>query len=157
MLCSFGVTRIFNQWEPESSKSVSWGGGGGVWKTLYIKIGYSEPTRSESREGSSRRRELSEDVCRLGLRNTRFWLADDRLWILIGWWLGWRNSRFWLAADNSSVLGTSRVWSAMYKDMECSVLALCDTFRRLRHFSALRDIIEEKIQKTLGAHRPRGN
>ena len=29
------------------------GGGGGGWKTLCIKIGYSEPTRAESREGCS--------------------------------------------------------------------------------------------------------
>ena len=36
-----------------SSKSVSWSGGGGGWKTLYIKIGYSEPPRVESREWSS--------------------------------------------------------------------------------------------------------
>ena len=28
-------------------------GGGGGWKTLCIKIGYSEPTRAESREGCS--------------------------------------------------------------------------------------------------------
>ena len=35
-----------------SSRVVSRPGGGG-WKTLCIKIGYSEPTRAESREGSS--------------------------------------------------------------------------------------------------------
>ena len=35
---------------------------GGGLRTLCIKISYSEPTQAESREGSSRRRELSGDV-----------------------------------------------------------------------------------------------
>ena len=38
------------------------GGGGWGGRPSCIKIGYSEPTRAESREGSSRRRELSGDV-----------------------------------------------------------------------------------------------
>ena len=42
-----------------SSKSVSWSEQGGGVKTLCIKIGYSEPTRAESREGSSPRAESS--------------------------------------------------------------------------------------------------
>ena len=59
-----------------SSKSVSWSEQG--VKTLCIKIGYSEPTRAESREGSPPRAESSRvTYWRLGLRNTRFWLADD--------------------------------------------------------------------------------
>ena len=36
--------------------------GGGVGRPSSIKIGYSESTRAESQEGSSRRRELSGDV-----------------------------------------------------------------------------------------------
>ena len=44
-----------------SSKSVSCSEQGG-WRPSCIKIGYSEPTRAENREGSPRRPELSGDV-----------------------------------------------------------------------------------------------
>ena len=57
--------------------------------TLSIKIGYSEPTRAESREGSSRSRELS---------------GVTYCSILTGWRLGWRNARFWLADDSVEVM-----------------------------------------------------
>ena len=56
------------------------------WKSPCIKISYSEPTGADSREGTSRRRELSGDV------------MTTRCAILVGWRLGWRNSQFWLAA-----------------------------------------------------------
>ena len=47
LVCSRQPTRI-------SSRRVSCsGGGGGGWKTLCFKIGYSDPRRAESREGSS--------------------------------------------------------------------------------------------------------
>ena len=34
-------------------------GGGGGWRSVCIKIGYSEPSRAESREGTSTRAESS--------------------------------------------------------------------------------------------------
>ena len=66
-----------------SSKSVSWSDGG--WKTLCIRIGFCEPTRAKSREGSSRRRELSGYVVfdsdwltkLMGFSRAQFWLADN--------------------------------------------------------------------------------
>ena len=56
-----------------SSKVVSRSGWGGGWRSLCNKIGYSERSRAESREGTSNLAESS----RCGWRNTRFWLADD--------------------------------------------------------------------------------
>ena len=123
-------------------------GGGGGWKTLCIKIGYSEPRGAERREVSST---LAE--------NSRVFLGDvilDFDWlttrvayysISIGWrsWrvlscsilIGWRSTRvfrarFWLAADNSSVLGMSWVCSAVYKDREWAEWLIFVTVRLFR-------------------------
>ena len=58
-----GVNDFEYYWENDqldvsSSRRVSWSIGGG-WRSLCIKIGYSEPTRAESREGTSTRAESS--------------------------------------------------------------------------------------------------
>ena len=110
-----------------SSKSVSWRGGAGGLMNLCIKRSYSEPTRAESREGSSTLAESSRVTwCpiligwRLRCRNARFWLADNSGYVILDsdWLTKLKGSRFWLAADHFSVLGTSRVCSAMYKGRE---------------------------------------
>ena len=61
-----------------------WADQAGGWRSLCFKIGYSEPTRAESREGTS----TVADSSRVTLYT-----------ILIGWWFGWRNTRIWLAAE----------------------------------------------------------
>ena len=48
VLISVDVASVSNIYVSRSG----WGGGGGL-SSLYIKIGYSEPTRAESQEGTS--------------------------------------------------------------------------------------------------------
>ena len=59
--------RVYNH----SSKSVSWREQGGG-RPSFIKIGYSEPTRAESREGSS------------GAESSRAWRNDDSGDVILG-------------------------------------------------------------------------
>ena len=89
-----------------SSKSVSWGGGGGrrgQWRAPCTKIGYSERRAEKGPPPQPRA---------LGWRKARFWLADDSGdeildsdWLprALGWRFGWHNTRFWLAAETSCV------------------------------------------------------
>ena len=53
------MKEIFLPKMDNSSRRVSRSGWGGGLRSLCIKIGYSEPTRSESREGTSTIRESS--------------------------------------------------------------------------------------------------
>ena len=52
------------------------GGGGGGWRSPCIMIGYSEPTRAESRESRAEKGPPPEPRA-LGWRNTRFRFAED--------------------------------------------------------------------------------
>ena len=115
-----------------SSKSVSWGGRGGGRHSC-INIGYSEPTRAESREGSPRRRELSGDVM-----TTRVLLAADSGDVLLdSGALGCRVGKT-RAESRVNVLrwaiafGSSSQCIEIWKD---SFSALCDNFRHCETFS----------------------
>ena len=100
--------------------------GWGVWIPSCIKIGFCQPTRAESREGSSLQAESSRVTkWRLGWRNARFWLADDSGDVMLDsdwltraegsrvldsdWLTKLIGSRFWLA-DNSSDVTLNSDW-----------------------------------------------
>ena len=97
-----------------SSKSGSWGGGGGGW-SLYIKIGYREPTLAESREGTSRRWELSGDLMLDSYDSGDVILGSDWLTKLKGFFM----------PDSD--------WLTKYEGFSCSILIGCRQFFGFGH------------------------